>query len=57
MGTTASNLCLGRDSKVPQRFAELSPEEAYMLKKQQDLRLFIYSCKDINQAFLINIHF
>lgn len=47
MGITTSNFCLGRDTNIPQRFAELSPEEAYMLKKQQDLRIFIYSCKDI----------
>ena len=31
MGNT-SDVCLGRDHKGPLRFAELSPEEAYMLK-------------------------
>ena len=28
------DLCLGREPKGPQRFAELTPEEAYMLKRQ-----------------------
>jgi hypothetical protein len=27
-------MCLGRDPKGPRRIAELTPEEAYMLKKQ-----------------------
>lgn len=50
-------MCLGRDPKGPRRIAELTPEEAYMLKKQQDLKLFVYSCKDIEQTFLTYIHF
>ena len=29
----SSDLCLGRGTKGPQRFADLSPEEAYMLKR------------------------
>ncbi len=57
MGGTFSDLCLGRDPKGPRRIAELTSEEAYMLKKQQDLKLFVYSCKDVEQAFLTSLHF
>ena len=32
MGNTAE-LCMGRAIKGPARFADLSPEEAYMLKR------------------------
>ena len=47
MGGALSNMCLGRYTKGPRRIAELTPEEAYMLKKQQDLKLYVHSCKDI----------
>jgi hypothetical protein len=57
MGGALSDMCLGRDPKGPRRIAELTPEEAYMLKKQQDLKLFVYSCKDIEQMFITYIHF
>jgi len=33
MGNT-SDICLGREHKGPVRYAELSPEEAYILKRQ-----------------------
>lgn len=52
-----SELCLGRDQSCPRKYAELSPEEAYMLKRQQDLKLYVYSCKDIEQAFFTNLQF
>ena len=57
MGSVASDLCLSRESKVPRRIAELTSEEAYMLKRQQDLKLYIYSCKDLERAFLSHLHF
>eukprot|EP00347_Sterkiella_histriomuscorum_P007621 403348212 len=53
----SSDVCLGREHKGPVRYAELSPEEAYMLKRQQDLKLFIYTCQDLEQAFITNLHF
>ena len=33
MGGGLSDMCLGRDTKGPRRIAELTTEEAYMLKK------------------------
>jgi len=56
MGNT-TDICLGRDHKGPLRFAELTHEEAYMIKRQQDLRLFIYSCEDFERAFHTNLTF
>ena len=53
----SQDICLGRDSKGPQRFAEISPEEAYMLKKQQDLKLFVLTCEDLEKAFEPYLHF
>ncbi len=52
-----SDMCLGRDPKGPRRIAELTPEEAYMLKKQHDLKLYVHTCKDIEQVFLTYIQF
>ena len=51
--------CLGRESvpRGPRRFANLSPEEAYMIKRQQDLRLYVYSCQEFEKAFKSNLHF
>ncbi|CDW78725.1 UNKNOWN [Stylonychia lemnae] len=56
MGNT-QDICLGREHKGPVRYAELSPEEAYMLKRQQDLKLFVFTCHDLESAFLTNLYF
>jgi len=33
MGGAVSDLCMSRDKTLPLRLADLSPEEAYLLKK------------------------
>lgn len=57
MGGMVGGCCGGSEFRPPTRYAELSPEEAYMLKKQHDLRVFVLSCEDVKQAFLVNLHF
>ncbi len=42
--------CLTRDCRA-KNVVEISPEEAYMLKRQQDLRLYLFSAADLEVAF------
>jgi hypothetical protein len=58
MGNMVQAACLGREGpKNLRRFAELSPEEGYMVKRQQDLRIYLYSCHDLEKAFKSSLHF